>query len=45
MIFQEEAPWFPIAHSVVYVPMSKKVTGYKVDPLGTHIFEGVDKAG
>jgi hypothetical protein len=25
--------------------MSKKVTGYKVHPLGTHIFEGVDKAG
>jgi dipeptide transport system substrate-binding protein len=45
VIFHEEAPWFPIAHSVVYVPMSKKVTGYKVHPLGTHIFEGVDKAG
>jgi dipeptide transport system substrate-binding protein len=41
-IFHEEAPWFPIAHSVVYMPMSKKVTGYKVHPLGTHIFEGVD---
>jgi len=45
VIFHEEAPWFPIAHSTVYVPMSKKVTGYKVHPLGTHIFEGVDKAG
>jgi len=44
-IFHEEAPWFPIAHSVVYVPMSKKVTGYKIDPLGVHAFEGVDKAG
>jgi hypothetical protein len=22
--------------------MSKKVVGYKVHPLGTHIFEGVD---
>jgi dipeptide transport system substrate-binding protein len=43
-IFHEEAPWFPIAHSVVYVPMSKKVIGYKVHPLGTHIFEGVDLA-
>jgi len=41
-IFHEEAPWLPIAHSVVYMPMSKKVTGYKVHPLGTHIFEGVD---
>jgi len=43
-IFHEEAPWLPIAHSVVYVPMSKKVIGYKVHPLGTHIFEGVDIA-
>ena len=32
VIFKEEAPWFPIAHSVVYMPMSKKVEGYKVDP-------------
>jgi len=43
-IFHEEAPWLPIAHSVVYMPMSKKVSGYKVHPLGTHIFEGVDIA-
>ncbi len=42
VIFHEEAPWFPIAHSVVYMPMSTKVSGYKVHPLGTHIFEGVD---
>jgi dipeptide transport system substrate-binding protein len=41
-IFHEEAPWVPIAHSVVHMPMSKKVVGYKVHPLGTHIFEGVD---
>ncbi len=41
-IFHEEAPWVPIAHSVVHMPMSKKVKGYKVHPLGTHIFEGVD---
>jgi len=44
-IFHEEAPWFPIAHSVVYMPMSKKVVGFKVHPLGTHIFEGVDIEG
>jgi dipeptide transport system substrate-binding protein len=41
-IFHEDAPWLPIAHSVVYMPMSAKVKGYKVHPLGTHIFEGVD---
>jgi dipeptide transport system substrate-binding protein len=41
-IFHEEAPWVPVAHSLVSMPMSKKVIGYKVHPLGTHIFEGVD---
>jgi dipeptide transport system substrate-binding protein len=32
-IFHDEAPWFPIAHSIVSVPMSKKVVGFKVHPL------------
>jgi hypothetical protein len=26
------------------MPMSKKVSGYKVDPLGSHFFYGVDIA-
>jgi dipeptide transport system substrate-binding protein len=43
-IFHDDAPWVPIAHSLVSMPMSKKVSGYKVHPLGTHIFEGVDIA-
>ncbi len=42
LIFKEEAPWFTIAHSVVFMPMSKNVVGYKVDPLGGHVFYGVD---
>jgi dipeptide transport system substrate-binding protein len=42
VIFHNDAPWVPIDHSVVYMPMSKKVKGYKIHPLGTHIFEGVD---
>ncbi len=42
VIFKEEAPWVTIAHSVVYVPLSKQVVGYKIDPLGSHIFYGVD---
>jgi dipeptide transport system substrate-binding protein len=45
VIFHDDAPWIPIAHSVVYMPMSKKVVGFKVHPLGTHIFEGVDIQG
>ena len=42
LVFKEQAPWFTIAHSVVFVPMRKEVVGYKVDPLGGHVFYGVD---
>ncbi|MFK5997727.1 MAG: ABC transporter substrate-binding protein [Rhodobacterales bacterium] len=42
VVFKREAPWATIAHSIVFMPMSKKVTGYKMDPLGGHRFEGVD---
>jgi dipeptide transport system substrate-binding protein len=44
VIFKEQAPWATIAHSVVFMPMSKKVSGYKMDPLGSHRFDGVDIA-
>jgi dipeptide transport system substrate-binding protein len=44
VVFKKEAPWVTIDHSVEVMPMSKKVTGYKIHPLGTHIFEGVDIA-
>ena len=40
-MFKDQAPWATIAHSVVYMPMSNKVKGYKVHPLGGHIFYGV----
>ncbi|MBW3096561.1 ABC transporter substrate-binding protein [Pseudohoeflea coraliihabitans] len=42
VVFKREAPWATIAHSVVYMPMSDKVSGYKMDPLGGHWFTGVD---
>jgi dipeptide transport system substrate-binding protein len=42
VIAHEEAPVFLIAHSVVYEPIRKNVTGYKVSPLGRHEFYGVD---
>jgi dipeptide transport system substrate-binding protein len=45
VIFKEEAPWVTIAHSVVYVPVAKQVVDYKIDPLGAHIFYGVDLTG
>ncbi len=44
VIFKKEAPWMTIDHSVVFGPMSKKVTGYALDPLGIHRFDGVDIA-
>ncbi len=44
VIFKEQAPWATIAHSVVFMPMSNKVMNYKMDPLGSHRFDGVDIA-
>ncbi|MFK8250158.1 ABC transporter substrate-binding protein [Ancylobacter terrae] len=41
VIAKEEAPWFTIAHSVVYEPTRKEVVDYKVSPLGRHDFYGV----
>ncbi|RAH97247.1 ABC transporter substrate-binding protein [Acuticoccus sediminis] len=41
VIFKREAPWDTIAHSVVFMPMSKNVEGYVMDPLGGHWFDGV----
>lgn len=42
IVFKEQAPWATIAHSVVFEPLSKNVVNYKIDPLGGHIFYGVD---
>ena len=43
-MFNKQAPAFLLAHSQVYVITSKKVSGYMMDPLGIHRFDGVDKA-
>ena len=43
-IFKKEAPWDTLDHSLVFMPMSKKVTGYVQDPLGYHRFDDVDIA-
>lgn len=40
-LMHEEAPIVPIVHSLTFVPMSKKVDGYVLDPLGIHNFENV----
>lgn len=42
VIAHDEAPQLPLAHSVVFEPIRKEVTGYKVSPLGRHDFYGVE---
>ena len=41
-IFKSEAPWATLAHSLATVALSKKVTGYTIDPFGAHRFDAVD---
>ena len=42
VIISEQAPWVPLAHSTVVLPMSKKVKDYVMEPLGAHRFDKVD---
>jgi dipeptide transport system substrate-binding protein len=44
VVFKEQAPWATLDHSTVFMPMSSKVSGYKMDPVGIHRFTGVDIA-
>lgn len=44
VMFKAQAPWNTLAHSTVVMPMSKKVTGYVMSPLGSHAFDNVDIA-
>ena len=44
VVFKEQAPWATIAHSVVFEPVRPEVEGYKVHPLGLHIFTEVGLA-
>jgi dipeptide transport system substrate-binding protein len=41
--FAKQAPAFLFAHSQVYAVTRKNVTGFQMDPLGLHRFDGVDK--
>lgn len=41
VIMNEQVPFLPIAHSMIYEVISNKVTGYIVDPLGLHHFDYV----
>ncbi|MDH3695523.1 MAG: ABC transporter substrate-binding protein [Gammaproteobacteria bacterium] len=42
VVFKEEAPWFTIAHSVVFKPIRNEVKDFRIDPFGGHVFYGVD---
>jgi dipeptide transport system substrate-binding protein len=42
VIQHDNEPMLTIAHSVVFMPMRKTVTGYTMSPLGTHEFDHVD---
>jgi len=41
VIFEEEAPWKPLAHQIVVVPMLNKVHGFKLDSFGKREFRNV----
>lgn len=43
-IVDDQVPWLNIAHSTVFEPIRKEVSGYKVSPLGAHEFHNVDIA-
>ena len=40
-IFKRERPWITIAHSRIYIPMRKEVTGFVMNPNGSFDFEDV----
>ncbi|MBK4765383.1 MAG: ABC transporter substrate-binding protein [Pantoea sp. Brub] len=42
IILHQQLPALMIAHSTIYEPISKKISGYIVDPLGKHHFDNVD---
>jgi dipeptide transport system substrate-binding protein len=42
VIQHREAPFFLIAHSIVYLPMRKNVVGFTMSPLGDHDFRTID---
>ncbi|MEX3845412.1 MULTISPECIES: ABC transporter substrate-binding protein [unclassified Paraburkholderia] len=41
VVFKEQVPFTPIAHSIVSLPASKRVDGLVFSPLGSHRFDGV----
>ncbi len=44
LVFKREAPWLPLAHSMVFMVLRKEVQGYRMSPFGLHAFRNVDLA-
>ncbi len=43
-IHHDNVAWLNIAHSTVFEPVRKEVSGYKISPFGAHEFQNVDIA-
>ena len=43
-IVAAQVPWINVAHSTVFEPTRKSVSGYKISPFGAHEFQNVDVA-
>lgn len=41
-VFKDQAPFIPLAHSVIYRAASEKLKNYKIDPFGGEYFERLD---
>jgi dipeptide transport system substrate-binding protein len=41
VVFKQQVPYTPIAHSIVFLPISRRVKGLELSPLGSHRFDGV----
>lgn len=41
-VFIEQAPWIPIANSIIFHPVRKEVVDFRINPFGGHILYGVD---
>ncbi|MBP2171508.1 dipeptide transport system substrate-binding protein [Erwinia toletana] len=41
-VMHDQAPAVMIAHSTIFEPVRKEVSGYEIDPFGKHIFYQVD---
>ena len=41
-MMHDQMPAVTIAHSTIFEPVRKNVSGYEIDPFGKHIFYQVD---